>query len=100
VAALAARLGAAPATRLAAAADRLAALDRMRQTLGYAETLRRGYAVVRAEGAVVTSHAAAAGAAALEIEFHDGRLPVRPADAKPAAAPRRASPGGGQGELF
>ena len=104
LAALSARLASAPGLRLAAAKDRLAALDRMRQTLGYAETLRRGYAVVRADGAVATSHAAAAGAAALEIEFHDGRLAAVPAGRAASSAPKPAArpkpPPGGQGELF
>ncbi len=57
-------------------AARLAALDRLRETLGYVETLRRGYAVVRGDGAVVTRQAAAAQASSLEIEFADGRLAV------------------------
>ncbi|MGJ8621466.1 MAG: exodeoxyribonuclease VII large subunit [Yoonia sp.] len=56
---------------------RLQALDRLRETLGYVETLRRGYAVVRGDGAVVTGQAAAAKATALEIEFADGKLAVR-----------------------
>ncbi|WP_439155430.1 exodeoxyribonuclease VII large subunit [Yoonia sp.] len=55
---------------------RLVALDRLRETLGYVETLRRGYAVVRGDGAVVTGLAAANAASTLEIEFADGRLPV------------------------
>jgi exodeoxyribonuclease VII large subunit len=55
---------------------RLKALDRLRETLGYVETLKRGYAVVRGDGAVVTDKAAAEAAAALEIEFADGRLQV------------------------
>jgi exodeoxyribonuclease VII large subunit len=55
---------------------RLDALERMRVTLGYTETLKRGYAVVRGDGDVVTTRAAAAKSAALEIEFHDGRLDV------------------------
>lgn len=55
---------------------RLVALDRLRETLGYVETLRRGYAVVRGDGAVVTDQVAAAKAKTLEIEFADGRLPV------------------------
>ena len=55
---------------------RLAALERMRETLGYVETLKRGYAVVRGDGAVVTGKAAAEKARALEIEFADGRLDV------------------------
>ena len=55
---------------------RLEALDRLRETLGYVETLKRGYAVVRAGGAVVTDVASAKAAADLEIEFADGRMPV------------------------
>ena len=55
---------------------RLDALERMRVTLGYTETLKRGYAVVRGDGDVVTTREAAAHAGALEIEFHDGRLDV------------------------
>jgi exodeoxyribonuclease VII large subunit len=58
-------------------AARLEALDRLRETLGYVETLKRGYAVVRGDGAVVTDSKAAQTAKALEIEFSDGRLAVR-----------------------
>ncbi len=76
LAALDQRLTAAPGQRLARLSDRLAALDRMRQTLGYTETLRRGYAVVRAGDRVVTTRAEAEHQAALEIEFQDGRLSV------------------------
>ena len=55
---------------------RLEALDRLRETLGYVETLKRGYAVVRGNGKVVTRQRAADKAAHLEIEFADGRLQV------------------------
>lgn len=92
------RLNRAMGLRLQRLGDRLSALDRTRQTLGYRETLRRGYAVVRGDGAVVTRQAEAAAAATLEIEFHDGRLtagaPVRP------AARARKEPGSDQGSLF
>ncbi|MBD3678427.1 MAG: exodeoxyribonuclease VII large subunit [Rhodobacteraceae bacterium] len=54
--------------------DRIDGLERLRQTLGYTETLRRGYAVVRGNGEVVTTREAAAGARDLEIEFADGKL--------------------------
>lgn len=96
LAALTLRLDTAPQTRIAAGTDALLRLDRMRQTLGYAETLRRGYAVVRGDGAVVTTKAAAERASALEIEFADGRLtPGAP------RAPRRKDQGpAGQGSLF
>jgi exodeoxyribonuclease VII large subunit len=78
---------------------RLDALERLRQTLGYEETLRRGYAVVRAGKTVVTTAEAAGAAAALEIQFQDGRLAVMrrgaaPAPRKPASKPK------GQGDLF
>lgn len=73
-------------------AQRLQALDRMRQTLGYTETLRRGYAVVRGDGAVVTDAVGAAQASELEIEFQDGRIAVGsgPAQPKKQAALRKA----------
>lgn len=59
---------------ISARADRLQALDRLRQTLGPAETLGRGFAIVRAGGRVITSCAAAEGEARFEVEFRDGRL--------------------------
>ncbi|MCB2117457.1 MAG: exodeoxyribonuclease VII large subunit [Rhodobacteraceae bacterium] len=95
---LAARLAEAQRRRLGALADRLAAIDRTRQTLGYTETLRRGYAVVRAEGAVVTTKAAAETAPSLEIEFADGRLPAVPGRGARAKKPGGAPPE--QGDLF
>ncbi len=76
---------------------RLDALERIRLTLGYAETLRRGFAVVRGDDHVVTSKAGAEAAAVLEIEFQDGRLLVG------GRAPRKGKPGdppAGQGSLF
>jgi exodeoxyribonuclease VII large subunit len=72
-----ARLQDAPALRFARLSDRLEALDRMRQTLGYRETLTRGYAVVRGDGRVVTSKTTAGAAGAIEIEFGDGKIVVQ-----------------------
>ncbi|MBQ0750325.1 MAG: exodeoxyribonuclease VII large subunit [Roseovarius sp.] len=81
--------------------DRLAALDRLRETLGYKATLKRGYAVVRGDGAVVTTRAAAAGAAALVIEFADGMLDLSGAGpAVPATKVKPKTPPEGQGTLF
>ncbi|MDG0990323.1 MAG: exodeoxyribonuclease VII large subunit, partial [Yoonia sp.] len=71
-----ARLAARAQSDQAARLARLDGLDRLRETLGYQATLERGYAVVRADGAVVTSAQAAKKAASLEIQFADGRLPL------------------------
>ncbi|WP_040610685.1 exodeoxyribonuclease VII large subunit [Oceaniovalibus guishaninsula] len=70
-----ARLAAAQSARLERGGRQLEALDRLRLSLGYEATLQRGYAVVRAGDAVVTTRAAAEAAAApLEIQFRDGRM--------------------------
>jgi len=87
---LAQRLLSAARIRIERWATRLDALERMRQTLGYRETLKRGYAVVRGDGAVVSTRAAAARAKVLEIEFRDGRL-------EPATTGRRSRGGDGGG---
>ncbi len=87
------RLARAPQARLAALAERLDRLDRMRQTLGYRETLKRGYAVVRTGETLVTRAAEAAAAATLEIEFHDGRVPAHPGEGSaPAPGPVAPTP--------
>ncbi|WP_439137223.1 exodeoxyribonuclease VII large subunit [Roseicyclus sp.] len=82
--------------------EQLGALDRLHRTLGYTETLKRGYAVVRAGKAVVTTEAMARGHAALEVEFADGKLAVTPLGATPKTAPKPAPPKAGpdQGQLF
>lgn len=74
--------------------ERLAALERMRQTLGYTETLKRGYAVVRGDAGVVTTKGAAQKAARLEIEFQDGKLDLG------TRAKTRTKGDEGQGSLF
>jgi exodeoxyribonuclease VII large subunit len=88
--ALSARLSRAGQGQIEGWRDRLSALDRMRQTLGYTETLKRGYAVVRGDGEVVTTKAAAAKAAALEIEFADGRIGVGAGAGKPASISKKS----------
>lgn len=103
LAGLGARLETAPAQRLADLGKRLEALDRTRQTLGYRETLLRGYAVVRGAAGVVTSKAEAESAGPLEIEFHDGRLALADGPAKPSKpTPPKTPPAspGEQGSLF
>ena len=91
---LALRLDPAMARALGRAGDRLDALERMRLTLGYAQTLKRGYAVVRGDGKLVTRKAEAERAAVLELEFQDGRLVVG------GRAPRKGKASDGQGSLF
>ncbi|MFD2174179.1 exodeoxyribonuclease VII large subunit [Rhodobacter lacus] len=84
---LSARLLQAPGARFATLHDRLDRLERLRLTLGYTETLRRGYAVVRGPGeTVLTTAKEAARAGAFEIEFADARLAAATAEAPPAAA--------------
>lgn len=90
-----ARLQSAPAERFKRLSQRLDALDRTRTTLGPNETLKRGYVVVRGDGHVVTSKAAAEAATSLELEFADGRLTLgKPASKKPKSG------GAEQGSLF
>lgn len=75
---------------------RLEALDRLRETLGYTETLKRGYAVVRSGDHVITSAQAAKEAGALEIEFSDGRFALGGAATKGKTKPKEPE----QGSLF
>ena len=80
--------------------ERIDGLERLRETVGYEATLRRGYAVVRGDGDVVTTKAAAETASGLEIEFADGRLPVVSGG---GSAPKKAKPkpdAPDQGSLF
>ncbi|MFT4961994.1 MAG: exodeoxyribonuclease VII large subunit [Paracoccaceae bacterium] len=77
--------------------QQLEARDRLRETLSYKATLERGYAVVWADGAVVTRKSVAAKSAALEIEFADGRLSVGGKSARKASGKSGASD---QGSLF
>jgi len=84
--------------------DRLAALSGLLRSMGYTETLRRGFAVVRDDaGKLVQGAGAAQAAGALEIEFSDGRVPVIAGGGKPARKARKNEPEpdeGPQGSLF
>ncbi|QHQ34994.1 exodeoxyribonuclease VII large subunit [Algicella marina] len=81
--------------------QRLAALDRVRTTVGYKETLKRGFAVVRdAEGRALSLAEQARSVARLEIEFADGRVPAVQADAPVKKSSKSASGPVGQGSLF
>ncbi|GHG90710.1 exodeoxyribonuclease VII large subunit [Pseudodonghicola xiamenensis] len=94
IARLSQRLDAAQLQRLDRLRRQLEATDRLRETLSYKATLDRGYAVVRAGDQVVTSARDAGQAAALEIEFRDGRILATPqagAPETPPSAPRKAA---------
>jgi exodeoxyribonuclease VII large subunit len=97
---LARRLDAAGRARLDRAGERLAAIERLRQGLGYRETLKRGYAVVRDDGgAVLTGAAAARAARAGRVEFADGEIAAQFGGPE-GRRPRKAPAPGGQGSLF
>ncbi|MBA4489684.1 exodeoxyribonuclease VII large subunit [Paracoccus sp. S1E-3] len=76
---LMARLDAAFTRGVALREQALMRLDRMRISLGYRQTLARGFAVIRDDaGHVLTSAEAAARARRLQIEFSDGTVAARP----------------------
>ncbi|MEO1308897.1 MAG: exodeoxyribonuclease VII large subunit, partial [Pseudomonadota bacterium] len=88
-------------TQQQARRDQLAALDRLRETLGYQATLARGYAVIRSGPRVITTRVEALAAPSLEIEFKDGRLTPMAKPGSPAK-PRKKSVSDppDQGSLF
>ncbi|MAQ81914.1 MAG: exodeoxyribonuclease VII large subunit [Maritimibacter sp.] len=100
------RLSAAGGAQVSGWTARLEALERLRQSLGYRETLKRGYAVVRGDAGVVTRKAEAEAASGLEIEFMDGRLAIggggKPAKRKPQSEASSTPPDKKpeQGSLF
>ncbi|HVR90108.1 MAG TPA: exodeoxyribonuclease VII large subunit [Novosphingobium sp.] len=88
------------AARLDRARDRVGALARMVEQLSPRRVLERGYAIVRGSSGQPVMSAAQAGAeAALELEFHDGRIatgsgsppPKSKAMAKPGRQPGKAA---------
>lgn len=97
LAGLSRRLEEGQATRLAEQRKRLEALGRLHETLGYRETLRRGYAVVRGDGKLLTTKAAAETATGLEIEFADGTLRLGGRSSQRKASKSKAPE---QGSLF
>ncbi|MEO0752712.1 MAG: exodeoxyribonuclease VII large subunit, partial [Pseudomonadota bacterium] len=95
-----ARLSKAATRQVERWSDRLDGLERLRQTVGYEATLQRGYAVMRGDGEVVTTRAAAKKAAQLEVQFADGRLEIGGAASKTKAAAKTVKPAPDQGSLF
>ncbi|AUH63411.1 exodeoxyribonuclease VII large subunit [Paracoccus zhejiangensis] len=82
------RLDAAPKRGIQQRREALLRLDRTRLTLGYTETLKRGFAVVHGPNGLITSAEVAAQTPRFEIEFADGRTPARPDT--PPKAPKSA----------
>src|SRR5690606_18083375 len=71
--------------------QRLAAASSLLASLSYEGVLARGFALVRDErGRLVPSASRARGETALEIQFHDGRVPTLVA--RGTSKPARASP--------
>lgn len=100
VAGLLGRMTAAAARRIVPPRrDALDRLDRLRQTLGYTETLKRGYAVVRGPKGLIITAAEAAATPQFDIQFQDGKIAVRPekSPSKPAASAKKT---GDQKSLF
>lgn len=100
------RVGAGLAQVVRAQSDRrrarMEALTRLHDTLGYKQTLARGYVVVRSEtGALVPDVQGAKLAKTLELEFADGRF-LSKADSGVRPAPRRkpSQSKDDQGSLF
>lgn len=79
--------------------DALDRLDRLRQTLGYQETLRRGFAVVRGPNGLITTATEATQTARFEVQFQDGRMTARP-DTPPSKTSRRPPAPKDQKTLF
>ncbi|MGR3485861.1 MAG: exodeoxyribonuclease VII large subunit [Paracoccaceae bacterium] len=93
-----AAVGARAAGRLDAARARLRRAGDLHETLSYRRTLERGYAVLRGDGAVVSTVAGAKAATALEVELADGRLPL--GGTPKASRPTKRRPEPEQGDLF
>lgn len=72
------RLGAAASRMVEQRREALLRLDRTRRTLGYHETLKRGFAVVHGPEALITTARAARLSPRFEVEFADGRVAARP----------------------
>ncbi|HPD90929.1 MAG: exodeoxyribonuclease VII large subunit [Rhodobacter sp.] len=86
---------------LARRRDRLDALGRMHGSLGYEQTLARGYAVVRdADGRPLTDAEAVRALAQFTVQMRDGTLDAMPLAASPRPRKKPTEPGPGQGSLF
>ncbi|GAB4273330.1 MAG: exodeoxyribonuclease VII large subunit [Pararhodobacter sp.] len=87
---------------LTRATDQLSALARMHHSLGYPQTLARGFAVLRGEdGHLLTTAAAARRETPFTVEMRDGTFEAVPLGSPaPKARKKPADPGPDQGSLF
>lgn len=94
------RLTPAPArAALARARDRVAGLGQLLRSLGWHETLKRGFAVIRAEdGTPVTRADTLRAAPRFTVELADGQVAAAPVGARRKGGPRGDGPD--QGSLF
>jgi exodeoxyribonuclease VII large subunit len=98
---LAQRLDQAQSNHLTQLRTHLTNTDRLRETLSYKSTLARGYAVIRSEGAILPTRAAAQTAQTLDIEFADGTLSLGSDHTPQKPRPKKAKPKPPeQGSLF
>ncbi len=70
----------------------IAALSRTHETLGYRNTLARGYSVVHGSKGLIKNLDDAAAETRLDIEFVDGKLTVSAGEAHPPKSAKKASP--------
>jgi exodeoxyribonuclease VII large subunit len=75
-------------------------LAKLLDALSYRKILERGFALVTSDGTPLRSAASVTPGAALDIEFHDGRVGATANDGKTAPRPRRPKAKGQQGTLF
>jgi exodeoxyribonuclease VII large subunit len=95
-----ARLDAVIETALAGFAQKLDGPSKLLESLSHRRVLERGYAVVHGRSGLVTTAAAAASEAHLDVEFADGRLAVAPAAAKRQPKTKRKAAPKAQGSLL
>lgn len=93
------------AARLAQLGERLDALGRLHETMGYRATLERGFAVIRQDGKIISSAGAADRGKAVEVEFFDdtvtlGGAAPTPVSKPPAKTKAKTSNPNDQGSLF
>jgi exodeoxyribonuclease VII large subunit len=88
------RLDRAVTRRLEDGHNRLNALAKLLESLGYRQVLERGYALVRtpATGQLVTDAAAARKEAKLTLIFHDGEIAVSTSGSRGKRAPSEEEP--------